>query len=1045
MTVAASQTPVRLPRYDVETIRVGHERTFAATIERHPLACRLAAGLGAPTAKDVRRRLMAESLRLSEAMAPEAYRIAHQGQQILGIEGTLELYQRSGPENAAMHMVAEPILLEIQGSLMPRLDAAALLSLIGHELGHYVAHGPKSPHQVASRLLGTDGIDGPLDAILSRFSMAQELTADRVALLACQDLAALLRLMLVLTSGLAVGEMTFDTDAYLAQCRDLIEEDLRTGAIAEAETHPEHGLRVYAAWLFSETRIYRELTGQGPGTRELADVDAIIGRCLGAGTARLHDPVQTADVPRELLECALAAAVLIAHADGELSADEALLIERFFASEIADWQSYLEPATARDRFLETATLLMPVAREIGPTLLNLLFAVTIADGEIHPAEIARMLDIGAALGIGDRFARALAAMLRQRGIRIDLSTLEPPEQPLPARTADVDAALDTFLGGVVRRGESTITLRRLLRMLGSDQRDDALVARLGRAFGQRRIASTPPLAEAGLDERIVLAPAAPAASKPSVAPALPASRKGLVDALRRLREQLVSGDGRSPSVRLRSVRRGRAFDLVALERISVGMAERVMAQVRARKPVRVVDAADAGRHGPAATVAAELLALAREDTERTEETGAHDLYVGYPFVTGSAGGYFVRAPLVLYPVEIARDGAGARGFRLDPRRDELPIANQSLIRLVFNKRGFAFSDELADELEALAGDADGGPEAVRGRLAAVGLTTADGASALQPFAEADESKLAGDRLAIEEAAVLGMFPQSSSDLLQDYDGLLHELAQPNADVAELLAAAATLLPDRLAPSTARAAGDVGPDWAPVIPADPSQRGVIAEARRHGATVIDGPPGTGKSQVIVNLVAEAVRRGERVAVVCEKRAALDVVRQRMSAIGFGKALAVVHDVYEDRKALFTHVAKRLETTGRVPFAAAEAEAIGREHAKVHGGLAARAAALQATPPGLELTVGELLAFTAQRPAPTTPAVGGLDRLPQAGLHSLVEIAAALQPLVKLWAPDGPWRGARGLSRRSLAGGPPTRLRDVELAIERAIARAEAFEW
>jgi RecA/RadA recombinase len=99
-----------------------------------------------------------------------------------------------------------------------------------------------------------------------------------------------------------------------------------------------------------------------------------------------------------------------------------------------------------------------------------------------------------------------------------------------------------------------------------------------------------------------------------------------------------------------------------------------------------------------------------------------------------------------------------------------------------------------------------------------------------------------------------------------------------------------------------------------------------------------PPGTGKSQVIVNLVAEALRRGERVAVVCEKRAALDVVRQRMAAIGFGKALAVVHDVHEDRKPLFAHIAGRLEATGRVPFAAAEAEAVRAEHAQVTSALA-----------------------------------------------------------------------------------------------------------
>ena len=1042
MAAATSTPPARLAGLDIETIRVAHERTVAATVERHPLFAEIARRLRAPDGKDERRRLMAESLRLSEGMAPDAHRVAHHAQQVLGIAGTLELYQRSGPENAAMHMVAEPILLEIHGSLLPRLDPGALLALFGHELGHYLAHGPASPHQAAARIPRGLVDDRALDAALSRLSMARELTADRCALLACQDLSALLRLMLVTVSGLAVGELTYDTDAYLAQCKDLIEQDLRAGAVAREETHPEHGLRVYAAWLFSETRAYHALTGRGPGTRELADVDAVIARCLGAGVIAVHDAVQAGEVPREFLECALAAAVLVAQADGELSEDELVLIERMFESEIADWQAYLEPEVARARFLETATVLATSGHEFGPPLLNLLFEVLLTDGEIQPAEVGLVLEIGRVLGVRAHFARALSAMLRSKGIHVDLSDVPPPEQPLPARRTDVDDALRTFLAGVIRRGAGAITLRRLLRLVGSEQRTDELIGRLDRTFTSQRVFCLPPLLEASLDDRIALCPAAPATISPTAAP-MPASRVALAAALRRLREQLVSGDGRSPSVRLRGLRRGRAFDLVTLERVSIGMAERVMAQVRARKSVRVIDAADAGRHGPAALVAAELLALAREDAQCTEETGARDLYVGYPFLTGVVEGYLVRAPLVLYPVELTRDGAGARGYRLEPRRDELPIANQSLIRLIFNKRGFAYSDELSDELEALAGDAGGGPEAVRARLAEVGLVTADGATALQAFVDLDEATLPAG-LTLEEVAVVGMFPQSSSDLLQDYDGLLQDLARPDADVGVLLAAASALLPASLAKPLAIAAAAAGTDWAPVIPADPSQRSVIAEARRHGATVIDGPPGTGKSQVIVNLVAEALRRGERVAVVCEKRAALDVVRQRMAAIGFGKALAVVHDVHEDRKPLFAHIASRLEATGRIPFTAAEAEAVRAEHATVAAALSQRTAALQAKPPGLDLTIGELLSFAAQRPAPELPAIAGLDRVPQSKLRGLLELATALHPLMEVWGPTSRWRERHdGRVRPQLTTAGPTVLQDLEAEIARAAEIARTY--
>ncbi|MBA3538208.1 MAG: hypothetical protein H0T79_01145, partial [Deltaproteobacteria bacterium] len=74
--------PVPLARVDVEAIRVVHERTFAAMVEHHPAFPVIVAQLRQPDPKDERRRLMANSLRLSESMAPDAYRIAHHAQRI---------------------------------------------------------------------------------------------------------------------------------------------------------------------------------------------------------------------------------------------------------------------------------------------------------------------------------------------------------------------------------------------------------------------------------------------------------------------------------------------------------------------------------------------------------------------------------------------------------------------------------------------------------------------------------------------------------------------------------------------------------------------------------------------------------------------------------------------------------------------------------------------------------------------------------------------------------------------------------------------------
>ena len=63
-----------------------------------------------------------------------------------------------------------------------------------------------------------------------------------------------------------------------------------------------------------------------------------------------------------------------------------------------------------------------------------------------------------------------------------------------------------------------------------------------------------------------------------------------------------------------------------------------------------------------------------------------------------------------------------------------------------------------------------------------------------------------------------------------------------------------------------------------VPADASQLEAVAAASAGRTFVLEGPPGTGKSQTITNLLAHAMAEGKRVLFVAEKRAALEVVRE-----------------------------------------------------------------------------------------------------------------------------------------------------------------------
>lgn len=78
-----------------------------------------------------------------------------------------------------------------------------------------------------------------------------------------------------------------------------------------------------------------------------------------------------------------------------------------------------------------------------------------------------------------------------------------------------------------------------------------------------------------------------------------------------------------------------------------------------------------------------------------------------------------------------------------------------------------------------------------------------------------------------------------------------------------------------------------------LPADSSQLAAIMSAARGKDFVLIGPPGTGKSQTITNLIAHCLATGKRVLFVAEKIAALEVVHRRLRDIGIGEFCLELH--------------------------------------------------------------------------------------------------------------------------------------------------------
>jgi len=98
----------------------------------------------------------------------------------------------------------------------------------------------------------------------------------------------------------------------------------------------------------------------------------------------------------------------------------------------------------------------------------------------------------------------------------------------------------------------------------------------------------------------------------------------------------------------------------------------------------------------------------------------------------------------------------------------------------------------------------------------------------------------------------------------------------------------------------------------VLDADSSQRASIAAALEGRSFVMDGPPGTGKSQTIANMIGALLHAGRSVLFVSEKAAALDVVRNRLTEVGLGTYLLELHSHKATRKQVAEALGQALDT-------------------------------------------------------------------------------------------------------------------------------------
>jgi very-short-patch-repair endonuclease len=293
-----------------------------------------------------------------------------------------------------------------------------------------------------------------------------------------------------------------------------------------------------------------------------------------------------------------------------------------------------------------------------------------------------------------------------------------------------------------------------------------------------------------------------------------------------------------------------------------------------------------------------LTELYRGARAALQEGGANTLYLALGFlswVREDREGQKYRAPLVLIPVSLERKSARS-GFSIVLHDDE-PRFNPTLVEML--RQDFELG--LGNLENGLPRDDSGLDIDAIWKMVAHAIKDIPGWE-------------------VNEDVVLSMFSFAKYLMWKDLAENADKLRQSSV-VRHLLDTPREAFPSDIAfPDYRRLDTQFNPRevFCP-LPADSSQLSAVMAASKGKDFVLIGPPGTGKSQTIANLIAQSVAQGKRVLFVSEKIAALDVVYRRLREIGLGEFCLEVHS----SKARKTDVLAQLQSAWEAKGGADEA--------------------------------------------------------------------------------------------------------------------------
>ena len=262
-----------------------------------------------------------------------------------------------------------------------------------------------------------------------------------------------------------------------------------------------------------------------------------------------------------------------------------------------------------------------------------------------------------------------------------------------------------------------------------------------------------------------------------------------------------------------------------------------------------------------------LQALATSARTAVEETGANNLYLAIGALAWESDGSRLHSPLILIPVNLERTGDD---FRLILDETGASTPNYSFLDRFARDTGIELTELRTPRLDEHGIDLRATLDGVRDRL-----------------------RRAGWDDVVTATVHLGLFRFSTYRMWKDLEDHWPTISA-NPLVAHLMAGGCHNFVDPAGPADRDLDIDEATQNLPLA-ADSTQARVVADAVAGRSLVVEGPPGTGKSQTVSNLIFRSLATGRTIMFVAEKKSALDVVARRLrEETGIGDLLLNLHD-------------------------------------------------------------------------------------------------------------------------------------------------------